>query len=166
MTEKKNIWVRHKATIIYGISLALLLFLLKWLELRLIIIDHSVEIYIGVIALLFTGLGIWLALKLSKPRVETVVVEKQVYITPNESRSDRGADFVPDASLIAQLELSKREMEVLHLLAQGHSNQEIATRLFVSLSTVKTHIQHLFEKLDVKRRLQAVEKAKRLNLIP
>ena len=69
-------------------------------------------------------------------------------------------------SLVAQLELSKRELEILGLLAQGHSNQEIAAKLFVSLSTVKTHIQNLFEKLDVKRRIQAVEKARRLNLIP
>ncbi|HQW00498.1 MAG TPA: LuxR C-terminal-related transcriptional regulator, partial [Bacteroidia bacterium] len=74
--------------------------------------------------------------------------------------------FVPNASLVSQLELSKRELEVLSLLAQGHSNQEIAEKLFVSLSTVKTHNQNLFEKLDVKRRIQAVEKAKRLNLIP
>jgi ATP/maltotriose-dependent transcriptional regulator MalT len=57
-------------------------------------------------------------------------------------------------------------LEILSLLAQGHSNQEIAAKLFVSLSTVKAHNQNLFEKLDVKRRVQAVEKAKRLNLIP
>jgi ATP/maltotriose-dependent transcriptional regulator MalT len=82
-----------------------------------------------------------------------------VYVNRNEN-------FILDTSLISQLELSKRELEILSLLAQGHSNQEIAAKLFVSLSTVKTHIQNLFEKLDVKRRIQAVEKAKRLNLIP
>jgi ATP/maltotriose-dependent transcriptional regulator MalT len=87
------------------------------------------------------------------------VVEKEVYVTRNEN-------FVQDTSLVSQLELSKRELEILNLLAQGHSNQEIAGKLFVSLSTVKTHIQNLFEKLEVKRRTQAVEKAKRLNLIP
>lgn len=161
MTGIKNILQRNKATIIYSLSLALLLFLLKWLELRFIIIDHSFEIYIGFIAVIFTGLGIWLALKLSKPKIETVVVEKEVII----SRSGK-ADFVRDAAVVAQLELSKRELDVLELLAKGHSNQEIASTLFVSLSTVKTHNQHLFEKLDVKRRTQAVEKAKRLNLIP
>ena len=78
----------------------------------------------------------------------------------------RNENFVLDTSQVAQLELSKRELEILSLLAQGHSNQEIAAKLFVSLSTVKTHIQNLFEKLDVKRRMQAVEKGKRLNLIP
>jgi len=159
MTEKNNFLLRNKATIVYGISLAFLLFLLKWLEFRFIIFDHSFEIYIGFIAVIFTVLGIWLALKLSKPRIETVVVEKEVYAHRNEK-------FVLDTSLVSQFELSKRELEILGLLAQGHSNQEIAAKLFVSLSTVKTHIQNLFEKLDVKRRTQAVEKAKMLNLIP
>ena len=157
--DTKNFLQKNKATIIYSISLALLLFLLKWLELRLIIFDHSFEIYIGAIAVIFTGLGIWLALKLSKPKIKTVVVEKEIYVHRNEN-------FVLNTSLVAQLELSKRELEILGLLAVGHSNQEIATKLFVSVSTVKTHIQNLFEKLEVKRRLQAVEKAKRLNLIP
>ena len=159
MTDNKNFLEKHKATIIYSISLAFLLFLLKWLELRFIIFHHSFEIYIGFIAVIFTALGIWLALKLSKPKIETVVVEKEVYVNRNEN-------FVLDTSLVSQLELSKRELEILSLLAQGYSNQEIAAKLFVSLSTVKTHVQNLFEKLDVKRRTQAVEKAKRLNLIP
>jgi len=159
MTGIKNLLLRNKSTIVYSISLGFLLFLLKWLELRFIIFDHSFEIYIGFIAVIFTALGIWLALKLSKPKIETVVVEKEVYVNRNEN-------FVLDTSLVSQLGLSKRELEILSLLAQGHSNQEIAAKLFVSLSTVKTHIQNLFEKLDVKRRTQAVEKAKRLNLIP
>ena len=159
MADNKNFLLTNKATIVYSISLAFLLFLLKWLELRYIIFDHSFEIYIGFIAVIFTALRIWLALKLSKPKIETVVVEKEVYVNRNEN-------FVLDTSLVSQLELSKRELEILGLLAHGHSNQEIAAKLFVSLSTVKTHIQNLFEKLDVKRRIQAVEKAKRLNLIP
>ncbi len=166
MTDNKNLLLRNKATIVYSISLAFLLFLLKWLELRFIIFDHSFEIYIGFIAVIFTALGIWLALKLSKPKIETVVVEKEVYVTRNENLPDWQAGFVLDTSLVSQLELSKRELEILSLLAQGHSNQEIAAKLFVSLSTVKTHNQNLFEKLDVKRRTQAVEKAKRLHLIP
>ena len=158
MTGIKSFLQIHKATIIYSICLALLLFLLKWLELRFIIFDYSIEIYIGAIALIFTGLGIWLALKLSKPKIKTVVVEKEVYISRNEN-------FVLNESMVAQLELSKRELEVLGLMAEGNSNQEIADRIFVSLSTVKTHNQNLFEKLDVKSRTQAIEKAKRLNLI-
>jgi DNA-binding CsgD family transcriptional regulator len=159
MTGNKSFLEKHKATIIYSIALAFLLFLLKWLELRFIIINHSFEIYVGFIAVIFTALGIWLALKLSKPQIKTLVVEKEVYVTRSEN-------FILDTSLISQLELSKRELEVLDLMAQGHSNEEIAAKIFVSLSTVKTHNQNLFLKLDVKRRTQAIEKAKRLNLIP
>jgi DNA-binding CsgD family transcriptional regulator len=156
MAAFKNVLLKHKATITYSICLALLLFLLKWLELRFTLFNHSFEIYIGSIAVIFTALGIWLALKLSKPKMVTVVVEKEVFVNRN----------VPDTALISQMELSKRELKILTLLAQGHSNQEIAATIFVSLSTVKSHLQNIFEKLAVKRRTQAVEKAKRLNLIP
>ena len=159
MSENRNFFARHKAIILYSVSLAFLLFLLKWLELRFIIYRHSFEIYIGAIALLFTTLGIWLALKLSKPKVKTVVIEKEVYLSRREN-------FTPNTSLISQFELSKRELEILSLMAEGHSNEEIAEKIFVSLSTVKTHNQNIFAKLDVKRRTQAVDKAKRLNLIP
>ena len=158
MTSRKNIVLNNKTNIIYGVSLALLLILLKWLELRFIIFNNSYEIYSGAIAVIFTALGIWLALKLSKPKTQTVIVEKQVYIKRKEN-------FVINTSLIAELQLSKRELEVLNLLAQGHSNQEIASQLFVSLSTIKAHNQNLFKKLDVKRRIQAVEIAKKLNII-
>lgn len=159
MTVYKSIWYKHKSTIVYSGSLALLLFLLKWLELRYLIFGHSFEIYIGCIAVIFTALGIWLALKLAKPKVETVVVEKEVFVSAPEN-------FVCNTAMVARLELSRREMEILGLMAEGCSNQEIASRLFISLSTVKTHNQNIFEKLDVKRRIQAVEKAKRLQLIP
>src|ERR1700704_3702032 len=130
MTDNKNFLLRNKATIVYSISLAFLLFVLKWLELRFIIFHHSYEIYIGFIAVIFTALGVWLALKLSKPKIETVVVEKEVYVNRNEN-------FILNTSLISQLELSKRELEILNLMAQGHSNEEIAAKIFVSLSTVK-----------------------------
>lgn len=163
MLKIKTLWQKNKATIIYSISLASLLFLLKWLELRFILFDHSFEIYIGFIAVIFTGLGIWLALKLSKPKIKTIVIEKEVFVG---NGADSNRNFIQNTSLISQLALSKREMEILNLLAEGNSNQEIASKLFVSISTVKTHNQHLFDKLDVKRRTQAVEKAKRLNLIP
>jgi NarL family two-component system response regulator LiaR len=159
MTTIKNLFLKHKATILYGTSLAVLLLLLKWLELRFIIFDHSFEIYSGAIAVIFTALGIWLALKLSKPRIKTVLVEKEVYV-------NRNGNFILNTASVTQLGLSKRELEILGLLAEGHSNQEIAEKIFVSLSTVKTHLQNIFEKLEVKRRLQAVEKARSLHLIP
>lgn len=148
---------KYKEIILYGISLAILLFLLKWFELRFLIINHSFEIYAGMIALLFTALGIWLARKLMKPQIETHIIEKEIY-TKTEN-------FVLNETELIQLGLSKRELEVLQLMAKGLSNQEIAEKLFISLNTIKTHTSKLFEKLDVKRRTQAIEKAKRLSLI-
>jgi len=154
----KDFIVRHSRVILYGMAMAALMFLLKWLELRLIIFDHAFEIYVGVIAAVFTGLGIWLALKLSKPKVETIVVEKEIYV-----RSDT---FLLNEQALNNLNLSKRELEVLQLMAEGLSNHEIAERLYVSLSTVKTHSRNLFDKLGVARRTQAIDKAKKLFIIP
>jgi len=150
---------RYKQTMLYGVLLALLLFLLKWLELRLLIINHAFEIYAGIIAVIFTCLGIWLALKLSKPKVQTMVVEKEVYINNPDG-------FTMNEQALTQLNMSRRELEVLQLMADGLSNQEIADHLFVSLNTVKTHSARVFEKMEVKRRTQAIEKGKRLFLIP
>lgn len=159
MTAVKRLFQRHRETILYGIGLAFLLLLLRFLELRFVLIDHSLEIYIGAIALVFTALGIWLARKLSRPKVETVVVEREVPVIRNET-------FVRDNAKVEQLGLSKRELEILGLMAEGLSNDEIADRLSVSLSTVKSHNQNLFDKLEVKRRTQAVDMARRLSLIP
>lgn len=149
---------KNKIILIYGISSAVLLLLLKWLEWRFVIVNHAMEIYIGAIALIFTLLGIWLALKLSKPKIQTVIVEKEVYISENSA-------FELNEKEIEKLGLSKREIEVLELMSEGFSNQEIGERLFVSLNTIKTHSGNIFVKLDVKRRTQAVEKAKRLSII-
>jgi len=149
---------KHSRVILYGLAMAALMFLLKWLELRLIIFDHAFEIYVGAIAAVFTGLGIWLALKLSKPKVETIVVEKEIYV-----RSD---SFLLNEQALNSLNLSKRELEVLQLMAEGLSNHEIAERLYVSLSTVKTHSRNLFDKLGVSRRTQAIDRAKKLFIIP
>lgn len=150
---------KYKSILTYGISLAFLLLLLKYLELRFLLFNHSIEIYIGFIAIIFTALGIWLALKLSKPKIKTVVIEKEVYLNSNEA-------FVQNKSLISKLQISNRELEILTLLAQGNSNQEIADQLYVSVSTVKSHVQNLYDKLEVKRRTQAIEKARRQHLIP
>lgn len=113
----------------------------------------------GAIAILFMALGVWLALKLAKPKKETVVVEKEIYITPDR-------DFMLNGTLLEMLNISPRELEVLQLMSEGLSNAEIAERLFVSVNTVKTHSTKLFEKMDVKRRTQAVEFGRRYNLIP
>lgn len=122
-------------------------------------ISNAYEAYIGAIAVFFTLLGIWLALKLTKPQVQTVIVEKSVYVS-NE------IGFSPNQHELTRLNLSRRELEVLELMAGGLSNQEISARLFVSLNTIKTHSSNLFEKMEVKRRTQAIEMAKRLCIIP
>jgi len=145
-----------KQVLLYGVLLALLLFLLKWLELNFIIIHYSFEIYAGAIALVFTGLGIWLALKLTRPKLQTVVIET---IVPKDV-------FSRDERMLRELRISIRELEILTLMAQGLSNQQMADRLFVSLNTIKTHAANLFLKMEVERRTQAVEKGRRLSLIP
>lgn len=155
---------KYRQIAIYGLSLAALVLLLRWMEYKFILISYSLEIYITLIALLFTGLGTWLALKLVKPKTETrierVIIEKEVYRNGTSKE-----EFVLNEDEKQKLGLSNREMEVLKLMAEGYSNQEIAEKLFVSLHTIKTHSSKVFEKLDVKRRTQAVEKAKRLQLI-
>ncbi|MES2275727.1 MAG: response regulator transcription factor [Bacteroidota bacterium] len=151
-----HFWARNRSVLIYGASLAVLLFLMKWLEWRFMIIDHAVELYAGAIAIIFTSLGIWLAVKLTRPK--TIIIEREVLV-----KSD---DFVLNEPELGRLGLSKREMEVLQLMAEGLSNHQIADRLFVSLNTIKTHSSKVFEKLDVQRRTHAVDKARKLSLIP
>lgn len=143
----------------YAILLAALLFILKWLELHYVVFGHSYEIYTGIIAVVFTLLGVWLALKLTKPEIRTIVIEKEVFALSK-------SDFELDTIALAKTGLSNRELEVLQSMADGLSNQEIASRLFVSLNTVKTHTSRIFEKLEVKRRIQAIEKARCLSIIP
>ncbi len=154
-----------KHTFLYGVSLALLLFLLKWLEFRFLIIGHAMEVYIGAIAILFTALGIWLTLKLTKPKTETIIIEKEVLIHQPMPVTGQ-TSFVRNERELEKLGISTRELEVLQLMAGGLSNQEIAEKLFVSQNTIKTHSSNLFVKLDVKRRTQAVDRGRKLGLIP
>jgi len=156
---------KYKLPIIYGLSLAMLLVLLKLTECHWLIIDHSMEIYTGMIALLFTLLGIWVAVKLFRPKKEVTIIEKEK-IVEKEILVPASATFIQNQKAIDDAEISAREMEVLQLMANGLSNQEIADNLYVSVNTVKTHITNLFFKLEVTRRTQAVEKAKRLSIIP
>ena len=143
---------------IYGLTGGALIVLLKWIEFRYVVVEHSMEIYGGLIALLFAGLGIWLGLKLT--RKEEVVVVKEVPIPANNE------PFAVNEGQLKQLGITKRELEILELIAHGMSNREIAEKLFVSENTVKTHSSHLFDKLSAKRRTQAVQIAKENGLIP
>lgn len=150
--------IKNKHLLLYGVALAATLLLLRWMEIRFLIISHAQDIYFGLLAVIFTLLGIWMALKIAKPKKEVVVIEKKVYIQQEK-------DFIRNKAALQELNLSPRELEVLELMAKGHSNAEIAENLFVSLNTVKTHSSKLYDKLEVKRRTQAVEKARKLNII-
>jgi DNA-binding CsgD family transcriptional regulator len=143
---------------LYGLILAILIFALKWLQWKFLIIDNAIDIYIGLVAIFFTVLGVWVATQLVKPKVQTVIVERKVFVTQEE-------EFKVNESELEKLNLSSREFEVLQLLAKGHSNTDIAKNLFLSLSTIKTHVSNLYFKMEVKSRLQAIEKAKRLKII-
>ncbi|MFL5765272.1 MAG: response regulator transcription factor [Bacteroidia bacterium] len=149
---------RYKGIIFYGIALAIMMIFLKWLELKFVVFHNSFEIYAGAIAVIFMGLGIWLALKLAKPKIETRIIEKEVIVR-------EGLEFKRNDKEIDRLGISKRELEVLELMGKGMSNQEIADKLFVSANTIKTHSSNVFIKLDAKRRTQAVEIAKKLSII-
>lgn len=150
MTFFKN----SKHIILYGLTLAILVFVLKILQWKFLIVDNAIDIYIGLIAILFTILGIWIAKQLIKPKIETVIIEKEV---PEK--------FEVNEIALKRLNLSPREYEVLQLLAKGYSNTDISNQLFLSVSTIKTHVSNLFTKMDVKNRTQATEKAKRLKII-
>lgn len=154
----KNTFLESRYIILYGTLAAILVFALKWLQWKFLIVDNSVDIYIGLIAVFFTILGIWIATKLVKPKVRKVVVEEEVYVPQPE-------EFTINETELKKLNLSDREYEVLQLMAKGYSNADIAESLFLSISTIKTHVSNLFVKMDVESRTQAIVKANRLKII-
>ena len=129
--------------------MAVLIGLLKFVEYRFFVRDIPLEFYVGTVAIMFTALGIWAGLRLTRPKI-----------------IDSGAPFQLHEANLRTLGISKREYEVLELIALGLSNQEIAEKLFVSTSTVKTHVSNVLVKLDARRRTQAIQRAKELNIIP
>lgn len=158
MISLKKFFYRTRHIFLYGLLLAVLVFLLKWLQWKFLIVDNSLEIYIGLIAVFFTILGVWVASQLSKPKVQTIVVEKEIY-------TQKPKDFVIDEAALKKLGLTTREYEVLQCMANGFSNAQIAESLFLSVSTIKTHVSSLFIKLDVKNRVQAIERARQINIL-
>jgi len=143
--------------LLYGLIAGLLIAALRFIEYRFLVVQHSGAIYGGLVALIFAALGIWLGLKLTRPK-ETVVVK--------EVRVPGGAPFVQNTARADALGLTPRELEILRLIAEGLSNGEIASRLFVSENTVKTHSSRVFGKLNARRRTQAVQIAREEGLIP
>jgi DNA-binding CsgD family transcriptional regulator len=136
-----------RTIILYALALALGAALLKWLEYRYVARAFSTEIYVALLALGFISLGVWAGRKL----------------TPAPTA---GEGFTRNEAAIRSLGLSPRECEILALLASGQSNKELARTLAISPNTVKTHIARVYEKLEVERRVQAIEKARWLALIP
>jgi NarL family two-component system response regulator LiaR len=157
---------RVKRTILlYGLLGGVLIAGLKAIEYRFLVIEHSVEIYGGIVAALFSALGIWLGLKLTRTREVVREVPVRVEV-PVEVPVRAAEPFVADEARVRALGITPRELEILQEIAAGHSTREIAARLFVSENTVKTHSSRLFDKLNARRRTQAVQAAREAGLIP
>ena len=152
----------RKHVLLYGLVLGVLVAVLNAIEYRWLVLEHSVEIYGGLVAAVFASLGIWLGLRLTRPKEPIIVREIEV----REVLVPAPANFVRDDARVAALGITPRELEILQLIAEGLSNKEIAAREFVSENTVKTHSSRLFDKLDARRRTQAVQRGKALRLIP
>jgi DNA-binding CsgD family transcriptional regulator len=146
---------RH--VLMYGLIGGILIALLQWTEYQFLVVEHSIEIDGGLIAATFAVLGIWLGLKLTAKRQTIVVREIPV---------PADGPFIPDERRRENLHITRRELEILELIAQGLSNREIAERLFVSESTVRTHSSRVFDKLGARRRTQAVQFGKEFGLLP
>ena len=154
-----------RTVLAYGILGGLLIAVLKFIEYRFLVLQHSLEIYGGLVALLFAGLGIWLGLKLTRTR-ETVVVREVPVRVEVPVSTPAVTPFARNEVRREQLGITPRELEILEAIAAGLSNREVAERLFVSENTVKTHAARLFDKLSARRRTQAVQRGKEEGLIP
>jgi DNA-binding CsgD family transcriptional regulator len=142
-----------KQTLLYAAAGGVLIAILKLIEYKHFIHAYPTEVYGGIVALIFTTVGVILGLRWTK------VVVKEVRV-----RHD--GPFVLNRQELEELGITQREHEILGLIAQGLSNKEIGEKLFVSENTVKSHSSRLFEKMDVNRRVNAIQKARDLGLIP
>ncbi len=155
--------VMKRHVLIFGVVGGLLIAILQYTEYRFVIIEHSVELYGALVAILFAAFGIWLGLRITRSREsirETVVVKEVLLPAPALQ------PFAPNRARQQTLGITARELEILTLVARGLSNREIATHLFVSENTVKTHCARAFDKLGAARRTQAVRRGKELGLLP
>jgi two-component system, NarL family, response regulator LiaR len=166
---------RH--VLIFGLVGGLLIATLQYTEYRFIVIEHSVELYGALIAILFATFGIWLGLRITHGRerrgetIRETVVVREVLVpakVPAKAPAEAHAlgPFAPNTAQQQTLGITPRELEILALVARGFSNREIATTLFVSENTVKTHCARAFDKLGAARRTQAVQRGKELGLLP
>lgn len=146
---RKHIWL-------YGVVCGVLIVVLRLVEYRWLVLSHSLEIYGGLVAAIFAGVGIWLGRRLTRPAAPVIVRE----VVPAE------VPFVRNAEKVDHMGITPRELEILERMAEGLSTREMAERLFVSENTIKTHTSRLFEKLGARRRTQAVQRAREEGLIP
>ncbi|HET7584538.1 MAG TPA: LuxR C-terminal-related transcriptional regulator [Gemmatimonadaceae bacterium] len=144
----------RRTILLYGLLGGALIVALQLVQYRFLVVEHSLEVYGGVVALIFASLGIWLGLRMTGRKVEKEVV------VVRESQP-----FVVDEAHLARLGITPREHEILTLIAAGLSTREIAAKLSVSENTVKTHASRLYGKLNARRRTQAVQIAKEQGLI-
>lgn len=147
----------RKHVLLYGLLCGVVIAALRLIEYRWLVVEHSIEIYGGLVASIFAAVGIWLGRRLTRT-TETVVVREIVVPAPSS--------FVRDHAKVESLGITPRELEVLELIAEGLSNREIAARVFVSENTIKTHSSRVFDKLGAQRRTQAVQLGRELGLIP
>lgn len=152
---------RH--VLIFGLVGGCLIATLQFTQYRFVVIEHSVELYGALVAIVFSTFGIWLGLRITRSRetIRETVVVKEVLV-PAEALEP----FTPNTAQQLALGITARELEILTLVARGLSNREIATQLFVSENTVKTHCARAFDKLGAARRTQAVQRGKELGLLP
>ena len=162
---------RH--VLIFGVVGGLLIATLQYTEYRFVILEHSVELYSALVAIVFAIFGIWLGLRITRSREtvretirETVVVKEVLVPAEATGPAEGQAPFAPNTLHRQTLGITARELEILTLIARGLSNREIATQLFVSENTVKTHCARAFDKLGAARRTQAVQRGKELGLLP
>lgn len=155
---KQNLF-NYRLFLGYGAAFGSLFALIAWAKYYFLIVGHATEIYVLLVALIFTGVGVWAGLRWSAPRI----IEKPRIV---EVPVVQSVGQLPKDELLEIYGISSREWEVLACLSKGLSNEEIAGQLFVSANTIKTHLGNLYSKLDVKRRTQAVEKARAIGLLP
>jgi DNA-binding CsgD family transcriptional regulator len=153
-TDMKRRVLSH--VLLLGLVGGVLIAVLRWSQYQFLVIENSFEIYAALVAVIFAGFGIWLGIKLTKPRETIILQEVPIPAEP----------FTLNQSQLDALGITPRELEILSLIAQGLSNREIADRLFVSENTVKTHCSRAFDKLGARRRTQAVQMGKELGILP
>jgi NarL family two-component system response regulator LiaR len=159
-----------RTVLLHGLVAGALIAVLRLIEYRFLVVEHALELYGGLVAVLFAALGVWLGRRLLGPRTIVVVREPApvpappvVAVVPAPEPPGAAA---PDPARLARLGVTRREHEILALMAAGLSTREMAERLGVSENTVKSHAGRLYDKLGARRRTQAVQSARAAGLLP